>query len=720
MDGHFRAAAAAMVACGEYATYHAVNQAVCAIHGVGSLEQLGASAHHLPSASLLLHIENTVANYAAAFVASHGLCTLKDFELELVAALNCQRTPGMTVPNSDQAQPVNDPAFFADFGVGPLTRHPAVRAHWGWAAIDAYEPSVALGYVEVAQHLLQYLDEQHQLPSSSCAPSECDRVAADPASFGKFIEERTGYSLCKLGVMVIGHALPATIFALRHATGALADLHIRATKVALEQMQSRSEFGMLASAAARGSGGGTRRQQAPAEAGAKRGVRTPKLQPPTDAALVEVLARARTLLGPGYAPTRTAVHAAVAQMAEPTVSRPKHKKAPASRSRAADEAGNGGECNPQTVGSCVLGRDVLLSIATEYLMLHVGSSKWRSRRFDTAEISTTEEAAAQHEASSSSGSSSSSPSSSSSSSCSSSSCEGSDADEEQSGTGSAVVGPEAVGADTHLQGRVSKRKRGQRHSTASQGVAPASSSECKSAPSPAQPQASNAIADPNEISIDVPDELASPSKVADRTGSACASSGVAGVEVNVVEHARDQVARVPTRLATARGKATHTGAGNEVVGAALTAYGCVPWHGALAVSEDLDLSDPRAVGRWGEALVFSYLVCTLPRARQAVWLNQREEVKAPYDLTIAERGAAAHAGGGGAVPTVFIEVKTTRFEDNNVFDISLFELEFMREPHIRYTIYRVSGAGSASPRITIINDPLQAVKDGRVRLCMAI
>eukprot|EP00962_Isochrysis_galbana_P030758 scaffold9993_cov101-Isochrysis_galbana.AAC.13 len=44
-----------------------------------------------------------------------------------------------------------------------------------------------------------------------------------------------------------------------------------------------------------------------------------------------------------------------------------------------------------------------------------------------------------------------------------------------------------------------------------------------------------------------------------------------------------------------------------------------------------------------------------------------------------------------------------------------------REPPVRYHIYRVSGAGEpAGPKLTIIEDPLLALKEGRVRLCMAI
>ena len=72
--------------------------------------------------------------------------------------------------------------------------------------------------------------------------------------------------------------------------------------------------------------------------------------------------------------------------------------------------------------------------------------------------------------------------------------------------------------------------------------------------------------------------------------------------------------------------------------------------------------------------------------------------------------------------SVFIEVKTTRYRESNVFDLSYFEWEFMsHEPPVRYHIYHVTGAGDpAGARITIIEDPVQAMKDESSRLCMAI
>lgn len=188
---------------------------------------------------------------------------------------------------------------------------------------------------------------------------------------------------------------------------------------------------------------------------------------------------------------------------------------------------------------------------------------------------------------------------------------------------------------------------------------------------------------------------------------------------------------------------------SQPLGVALQAgqgSGHSPKRGGATKAADVDL---KAVGRWGEALVYAYLLASLPPTRRVEWLNLDEETRAPYDLKITDRhtgrasdpsslpghacsgeacgmaprcdaGVPSLAGGGRG--TVFVEVKTTRFYDNNVFEISWAEWEFIsREPPVRYHIYRVNGAWeSMGPRITIITDPLRSVKEGRIRLCMAI
>ena len=54
--------------------------------------------------------------------------------------------------------------------------------------------------------------------------------------------------------------------------------------------------------------------------------------------------------------------------------------------------------------------------------------------------------------------------------------------------------------------------------------------------------------------------------------------------------------------------------------------------------------------------------------------------------------------------------------------MSYAEFDFMsREPPVRYHIYRVSGAGQpGGARITIIDEPMRALREGGIRLCLVV
>lgn len=134
---------------------------------------------------------------------------------------------------------------------------------------------------------------------------------------------------------------------------------------------------------------------------------------------------------------------------------------------------------------------------------------------------------------------------------------------------------------------------------------------------------------------------------------------------------------------------------------------CLPWH------QDLDYNDTRAVGRWGEALVYQFLLSHYPDWR-VEWVNQEEETRAPYDLKMTDDKGTEHS-------TVYVEVKTSRFVGKNVFEISYDEWDFASRPGIHYHIYRVNGA--ADPRnlsIHILRDPVRAAREQRAGLCLAI
>ena len=142
----------------------------------------------------------------------------------------------------------------------------------------------------------------------------------------------------------------------------------------------------------------------------------------------------------------------------------------------------------------------------------------------------------------------------------------------------------------------------------------------------------------------------------------------------------------------------------------------------------------REVGRWGEALVYNFLLLQHPDAT-VEWVNRDAETRAPYDLiltlppplqpTMMKRREATtttpNSCAAGSI-TVFVEVKSTRFSDLNVFDLSLSEWDFAtRDTATRFHLYRVFNAGNpAAVRLARVQDVRRSVEAGSVRLCLAV
>lgn len=132
----------------------------------------------------------------------------------------------------------------------------------------------------------------------------------------------------------------------------------------------------------------------------------------------------------------------------------------------------------------------------------------------------------------------------------------------------------------------------------------------------------------------------------------------------------------------------------------------------------------REIGRWGEALVYHYLMSRIKPSRKVLWVNKDEEGQTAYDLIVEESCAVHQTGSTPSTKTrtTFIEVKSTRFPDKNVFDISQNEWAFASaEPPLRYDIYRVYNAGDPNRvRITIVKDLYRQIKDQKVRLALVL
>lgn len=175
-------------------------------------------------------------------------------------------------------------------------------------------------------------------------------------------------------------------------------------------------------------------------------------------------------------------------------------------------------------------------------------------------------------------------------------------------------------------------------------------------------------------------------------------------------------------------------------------------------SSGVNVKDSQAVGRWGEALVYQYLLHASPAGSAVNWLNQVEESRACYDIILsaptstnlsAVHASRAHhncdtalgttpcgstalpsslpsfaqsSSGGGRQSTEYIEVKSTRYSNRNVFEISPNEWQFAAaDSRVPYHIFRVFSAGDASNvKIVVVKDVLSRITEGRVKICLAI
>jgi len=136
----------------------------------------------------------------------------------------------------------------------------------------------------------------------------------------------------------------------------------------------------------------------------------------------------------------------------------------------------------------------------------------------------------------------------------------------------------------------------------------------------------------------------------------------------------------------------------------------LPWW------EELDTKNTRAVGRWGEKLVYQYLLSSFS-IRQGShnvveWLNEKEETNSFYDIKVTDCKSGR---------VTFVEVKTTRFDDKNAFEISPWEWDFATKPGVQYHIYRVYNAGDKSKvRVQLVRNPAAAVREHKVKMALVI
>ena len=139
------------------------------------------------------------------------------------------------------------------------------------------------------------------------------------------------------------------------------------------------------------------------------------------------------------------------------------------------------------------------------------------------------------------------------------------------------------------------------------------------------------------------------------------------------------------------------------------------------VSLDVSGSDNEDVGRWGEEWVYEYLQHVYNEEIQnqqvdITWCNRETESTRPFDIAI-EIFKPNHKS-----EVHFIEVKSTKAEAKEMFEVSLQQVLMAHEKKHFYHIYRVYNAGSAADKIKlkILRNVTQLMGGKVVQMCMFI
>jgi hypothetical protein len=137
------------------------------------------------------------------------------------------------------------------------------------------------------------------------------------------------------------------------------------------------------------------------------------------------------------------------------------------------------------------------------------------------------------------------------------------------------------------------------------------------------------------------------------------------------------------------------------------------------VSESVPSEEKKEIGSWGEEYVFECLkdefmnkyptgkqnstedCFTIIREEKPVvtvkWLNKYEDRKEPYDIIVTDENGVKE----------YIEVKTTITDNEEWFDVSQNQWEFIQKMGEKFHIYRVYNAGTDKAAYFVLDNPKQ-------------
>ena len=134
----------------------------------------------------------------------------------------------------------------------------------------------------------------------------------------------------------------------------------------------------------------------------------------------------------------------------------------------------------------------------------------------------------------------------------------------------------------------------------------------------------------------------------------------------------------------------------------------------LEISPDLDEAEGmKQTGRWGEELVYNYLLQQSESSGgdgRVTWMNEEAESGKPFDLIV-----------DGDDFRVYVEVKATKLDQKELFEISSKEIVFAEEHKENFHLYRVYNAGSIdNVRLCRLQNLSLKMDKKEVKLCMYV
>lgn len=131
-----------------------------------------------------------------------------------------------------------------------------------------------------------------------------------------------------------------------------------------------------------------------------------------------------------------------------------------------------------------------------------------------------------------------------------------------------------------------------------------------------------------------------------------------------------------------------------------------------SLSNNIEKDDAEKIGRWGEEYVKGKEIIENYYGEKGiafgviVWMNKESESGSPFDFKVMLENGEVH----------FWEVKATPSITKAEFPISGNEFRYAEQKQEHYFIIRILAAGTETPDCKILQNPIQLIKDGIIKI----